>query len=132
MPMPRENFVFAVAPVFASIACAAPEPQVPTPYQPLDRHGGYTDERIGENRYIVTFRGNEATFPEQVQAMAYRRAWALCMSGFDILSERDMSVTEKAEDTTSCVVRYGVSHDCRTIPGGTIVRPRWQMTVACR
>lgn len=109
-----------------------PDPQVPTPYQPLDAHGGYTDESIGDSRYVVAFRGNELTLPEQATAMAYRRAWALCPGGYDILSERDMSVTENAPDTTSCIVRYGLSHDCHTIPGETTVRPCWQMMIRCR
>lgn len=32
--------------LFAFLGCAPSDPQVPTPYQPLDAHGGYTEEPI--------------------------------------------------------------------------------------
>lgn len=35
--------------------------ETPTPYQPRTDQGGYTDQRIGENRYRVTFTGNAVT-----------------------------------------------------------------------
>jgi len=117
--------------VLSCLACAAPEPQLPTPYQPLDLHGGYTNEPIGDGKWIVTFRGNPLTLPEHVQAMAYRRAGELCPNGYDTLSERDMSVTETEDDRTRCAVIYGSVY-CRHHQGQSMTRPRWQLTIACK
>jgi hypothetical protein len=48
--------------------------ETPTPYQPRGEQGGYTDQRLGENRYRVTFTGNAATQREIVETYLLRRA----------------------------------------------------------
>lgn len=56
-------------------ACATP-----TPYQPLERErGGYSEERLSEDRYRVVFVGNAHTEPEQVERFLLRRAAELTL-----------------------------------------------------
>src|SRR5579871_2433982 len=48
----------------------------PTAYQPADteHHSGYSDERLADNRYRVTFSGNSATVRETVENYLLLRA----------------------------------------------------------
>ena len=59
-----------------------------TPYQPAAPGtaiaGGYSDERIGEDRYRVRFAGNQLTSREQVEAfLLYRAAELTLQRGHD-------------------------------------------------
>ena len=59
-----------------------------TPYQPLSASsavsGGYTDQRLGENRYRVTFAGNTLTSRERVESyLLYRAAELTRERGYD-------------------------------------------------
>lgn len=113
------------------VACEQPDPLVPTPYQPLDAHGGYTAVPLSDGRWLITFRGNGLTLPENVLAMAHRRAGEICPKGYETLSEQDVSVTETADDESRCVLIYGSAY-CRVHRGESITRPRWQITVTCK
>lgn len=61
----------------------------PTPYQPLGAPGatvagGFTDQRLDEIHYRVTFKGNDVTSREQVETfMLYRAAELTVSQGFD-------------------------------------------------
>ena len=60
----------------------------PTPYQPDVRgqriHGGYLEQKLGDNRYMVTFDGNTLTSRERVEGyLLYRAAELTVQSGFD-------------------------------------------------
>lgn len=64
-------------------ACATP-----TPYQPLSRHGystgGYSEQRLEENRYRVMFAGNEMTSRQRVENyLLYRAAELTLQAGYD-------------------------------------------------
>ncbi len=56
---------------------------------------GYSDYRLAEDTFVVTFRANEYTSPEKVKKYALRRAAELAVrhgySHFAILSEKDTS-----------------------------------------
>jgi hypothetical protein len=59
-----------------------------TPYQPEVAgqriHGGYSEKRLGENRYLVTFDGNTLTSRERVEGyMLYRAAELTVQNGND-------------------------------------------------
>lgn len=60
------NFkTIAIASTFLALAsCVSP-----TPYKPAspDHYTGYSDQRLADNRYRVTFRGNSATVREKVE-----------------------------------------------------------------
>ncbi len=65
--------VLAVAALLLSLAgCAHP----PAAYEPAQRDNGpgYTDQRMGDNRYRVTFTGNSATRRETVENFLMLRA----------------------------------------------------------
>lgn len=64
-------------------ACATP-----TPYQPLTTHGnatgGYSEQRLEDNRYRVTFVGNEFTSRQRVENyLLYRAAELTLQAGYD-------------------------------------------------
>src|SRR3569832_1525449 len=58
------KYLACTAMVLALAACTTA-----TPYQPAQgpSSAGYSDERLGENRYRVTFQGNSATRRESVE-----------------------------------------------------------------
>ena len=63
-----------------AIAAAAAGCVSPTPYQPLvPERGGYSQERLSENRYRVVFKGNAHTRPQQVERFLLRRAAELTL-----------------------------------------------------
>jgi hypothetical protein len=75
-----------------------------TPYQPLSSQrstaGGYSDQRIEDNRYSVSFSGNTMTSRETVETfLLYRAAELTNAQGYDwfVMAERD---TEKKSRTT--------------------------------
>ncbi|MGB5077028.1 MAG: hypothetical protein WBO17_06070 [Sphingorhabdus sp.] len=60
----------------------------PTPYQPEIRgqpiHGGYSEVRLGDNRYRVTFDGNSLTSRDRVEGyLLYRAAELTLENGYD-------------------------------------------------
>ena len=76
----------------------------PTPYQPLGASGrtggGYSDQRIEENRFRVTFAGNTMTSRETVETfLLYRAAELTAARGYDwfVMADRD---TERRTRTT--------------------------------
>lgn len=57
-----------------------------TPYQPAATGGGYgfSEQRIEENRYRITFRGNSLTTRETVEnSLLYRAAELTVQNGYD-------------------------------------------------
>lgn len=61
-----------------------------TPYQPYQAeltagvHGGYSDQQLSANRYLVRFHGNELTSRDRVEGyMLYRAAELAVQNGYD-------------------------------------------------
>lgn len=59
-----------------------------TPYQPLQKgtavSGGFTDQRLDDNHYTVTFSGNTATSRQTVETyLLYRAAQLTVEAGYD-------------------------------------------------
>jgi len=86
--MKKMNFskALAAAPLAAALLLAGCA--TPTPYQPLNPHnqvsGGYSEQRLTENRFRVMFRGNEFTSRQQVENfLLFRAAELTLQSGFD-------------------------------------------------
>src|SRR5688572_16406254 len=82
-----------LAPALCALVLAACA--TPTPYQPnvqgQSTSGGYSDARIEENRFRVTFSGNSLTSRETVETyLLYRAAELTLSSGYDyfIIADR--------------------------------------------
>lgn len=81
-----KRIAIAVAAVLA-LGLAACE-TTPTPYQPLSSSnavsGGFTDQRLDDTHFRVTFKGNDLTSREQVETyLLYRAAELTVSQGFD-------------------------------------------------
>lgn len=64
-----------------------------TPYQPSEGRYGYSEQRIEETRYRVTFSGNPSTPRETVQNyLLYRAAELTVQNGFDYFTVVDRDV----------------------------------------
>lgn len=74
-----------IAAALALAACAAP-----TPYQPAKNGFGYGQQQIEDNRYRVTFKGNDVTTLDTVDIyLLYRAAELTVQSGFDYFEIAD-------------------------------------------
>lgn len=85
-----------------------------TPYQPAATSGGYgfSEQRIEENRYRITFRGNASTTRDTVEnALLYRAAELTLQNGYDyfLVVERDTEARRSYSTTTEPAFfgRYG-------------------------
>ena len=82
--MKRIAIVLAAALAVGLAACET----TPTPYQPLAAgnaiSGGFSDQRLDETHFRVTFKGNSLTSREQVETyLLYRAAELTTGQGFD-------------------------------------------------
>ncbi|MBI1210208.1 MAG: hypothetical protein GC190_01995 [Alphaproteobacteria bacterium] len=77
---PLLRLIFALSLVGLLSACVHP-----TPYQQAPPRGfGYNEDRLDQNRYRITFRGNSSTPRETVEDyLLYRAAELTLQNGFD-------------------------------------------------
>jgi hypothetical protein len=65
----------------------------PTPYQPAANGYGYSEQQIEDNRYRVTFAGNELTAADTVQNyLLYRAAELTLDGGYDYFTVVDRNL----------------------------------------
>jgi len=76
----------------------------PTPYQPYvpegarGIHGGYSDQQLAPDRYIVRFHGNQFTSREQVEGgLLYRSAQLALQNGFDTFVMIDRQIDREVQ-----------------------------------
>lgn len=93
-----------LAPIAAALALTACV--TATPYQPLrGSGGGFTEQRIEQNRYRVAFVGNDYTSRQRVENyLLYRAAELTLANGYD-----GFTIVQRATDRDV---------DVRTSPGG--------------
>ncbi len=95
--------LMAIAALAGAIGLAACE-SGPTPYQPgggSDR--GYTEQKIENDRYKISFKGNSLTDRETVETyMLYRAAELTLQSGFDTFT-----IVNRDTDKDSRTREYG-------------------------
>jgi hypothetical protein len=101
-----------LAPVAVALALAACA--TATPYQPLrGSSGGFSEQRIEQNRYRVSFTGNSYTSRQRVENyLLYRAAELTLANGYD-------TFTIVRRDTERDV-------DVRTSPGWGSYSPYWR------
>ena len=91
-----------------------------TPYQPSANGYGYSEQRIEQNRYRVTFTGNSDTPKQTVENyLLYRAAELTLQSGFDYFVF--------ASDSTDASTRYLQSFSGYAGWGGYYWYPRGAM-----
>lgn len=112
------TFRLAALALAASLALAACTTTT-TPYQPAAEGGGYgfSEQKIEEGRFRITFRGNSSTTREQVEnSLLYRAAELTLASGFDhfILLESDTEAKKSYSSSASPAFygRYGYGPYC--------------------
>jgi hypothetical protein len=88
-----------------------------TPYGPASQGGGYgfSDQRIEDNRYRITFRGNSTTSRETVEnSLLYRAAELTVQRGFDyfLVFEQDTEArtTYRSSSYPAFYGRYGYGY----------------------
>ncbi len=87
-----------------------------TPYGPAERAGGYgfSDQRIEENRYRITFRGNSLTGRETVEnSLLFRAAELTVERGFDyfIMVENETEANKSYRSSAPAFYgRYGYGY----------------------
>ena len=95
-----------------------------TPYQPAAGTGyGFSEQRIEENRYRVTFRGNSSTTRETVEnSLLFRAAELTLQNGYDyfVAVENDTEASRSYSRSTSPALfgRYSYGY-----PGGYYAFP---------
>lgn len=67
--------------LFAAICLSAPgcASTKPTPYQPIKNGEGYQEDKVGEDQYLVEFRGNIKTTPAVTKNYLLYRCAALTL-----------------------------------------------------
>jgi len=78
-----------------------------TSYQPKSYTGGYTDTKLDDDKYRVTFSGNQHTSADRVEEYALLRAAEITLeygySHFVIVNESGESVSRFSESRTGTV-----------------------------
>ena len=93
------NFIIAACAAAGLAACATS-----TPYQPAEKGGyGFSEQRIEEAKYRITFRGNSSTSRETVEnGLLFRAAELTLETGYDhfIVLDSDTEETKRYSTTT--------------------------------
>lgn len=103
--------------VFAGLALALGACATSTPYGPASEGGGYgfSDQRIEQNRFRITFRGNSLTERETVEnSLLYRAAELTVDQGYDyfVVVENDTETRTSYRGTAypAFYGRYGYGY----------------------
>jgi hypothetical protein len=93
----------ALAAALALAACATP-----TPYQPAQSgREGYTERRIENDRFMISFQGNSLTERNTVEAyLLYRAAELTLDSGYDYFMVLNRDVDQKSRYLSSGGTSY--------------------------
>ncbi|MEM1379802.1 MAG: hypothetical protein AAGH41_04165 [Pseudomonadota bacterium] len=97
--------LFAILAFIGLAACATP-----TPFEPAGNSGfGFADQKIEDNRFRISFRGNSLTTKEQVETALLLRAAELTLeNGFDhFIVVSDDTETERRVRVTDLGGRFG-------------------------
>lgn len=92
----------------------------PTPYQPIVDGYGYSEQRIEDNRYRVTFAGNDFTKSETVQNyLLYRAAELTLNHGYDYFTVVDRNLDRSTRYSGSTYSNPGYFTEEGDYVGGT-------------
>jgi hypothetical protein len=82
--------------VMACVMAALVAAGCATKYRPHGFSGGYSETKVGDDGWIVTFKGNGFTSRSRAMEYTYRRAGELCPRGFDVVDADRYSTTSYA------------------------------------
>lgn len=110
MTLRPRHFLMAAA-CLASVMTAGCASTGSTPYQPLSTSnaaaGGFTDQKIAEDRYMVTFAGNHLTSRETVESyLLYRAAELTLEQGYDWFTIIDRETEHRVDRDTAVSPMY--------------------------
>lgn len=95
--------------LFAAALGLAACSTAPTPYQALGDNGGYSDQRIENDRFSVTFQGNSATPRDVVEEYAlFRAAEVTLENGYDYFKVVSREIEPVVESVRGGGPRVGV------------------------
>ena len=121
--MSKSNRRFVAAAAIALPLATLGACMTATPYQPYiaegraGTHGGFSEQAIAPDRYIVRFHGNEMTSRERVEGyLLYRAAELTAQSGYDWFMMDDRRMEHEVQ--TYAHPSYGPWY-------GTYWRPYW-------
>lgn len=105
--MPYRSFICIALLTLSLSGCATQ-----TPYQPAEKRGaeGYTETKLGDTRYRITFTGNSTTPAETVKDYALLRAGELTLEkGSDWFQLVDSSNDKKVQTSTTVDSGLGIA-----------------------
>jgi hypothetical protein len=129
------RILFVLMALFLS-ACA-------TSYQPDGYSGGYRDRQVGDNQYLVSFRGNGFTKQATVEDYAFRRAQEICeqtgFRRFQLLSKdgsrKEEAIGQKTASCTSSGYRtgsyYNTNAECTESEPTTLSKHSVELLITC-
>jgi hypothetical protein len=100
---PQLKNLFAVSAIALAVAATGCT-TTPTPFQPYvpeaaaGVHGGYSEQRLAPDRFVVRFHGNEFTSRDRVEGyLLYRSAQLTLESGYDTFAIADRHTEHDVE-----------------------------------
>jgi hypothetical protein len=113
-----------------------------TPYQERGISGGYSDVKVGKNRYIVSFQGNGFTSAELSRKYVFKRAKELCKdegyTDFETLDGQEGEINQKLSSSVHCSGTGNGSYNNRTVTadctesgGGNLAHPNNKILITC-
>lgn len=103
-------------------------------YKPNGLMGGYSDSQIGQNKYLVEFKGNGYTSQVAAREMALKRAKELCQekgfASFETESLTEQTKVTKNPSSFNCTHNQ-YSAQCNEEPTRSVERPRTQLIISC-
>ena len=92
------NFLIAAVAAAGLAACATS-----TPYQPAEKGGyGFSEQRVEDAKYRITFRGNSSTSRETVEnGLLFRAAELTLQNGYDYFIVLDSDTEESKRYSTT-------------------------------
>lgn len=114
-----------------------------TPYQPSGFSGGYTDQKVGKNKYLINFSGNGYTSSSTARAYAFRRAKEVCQKNgyddFELLNQNTENTVDVTPDNIQCnstttnnyYSGQSTSTSCHNYGGMAFNKPTVSILVTC-
>jgi len=109
-----------------------------TGYGPKGWKGGYYDNPMGKDKFLVGYEGNGYTAASTATQYAHKRAQELCVekgfSGYDVVDTRSTASVNTTPDNFQCSQQgFGMyaTTNCKNTGGQTVSRPNTEIIIKC-